>query len=715
MLDSRLRGAAPDVPRPVPTVAARRAHRSRVLEPSKLLGSNAVRELVALAFLTAVILVAFRAAIFHGVLAFENDTEVFYYPLDAWFGSQFKSGHFPLWNPFIFAGYPLFADGEIGLAYPIHLFLLALLPFQQAFIWLRISSVLIAAGGMYALCRVLLLNRYAAIMGALTFSLGCFFVAQQHHENVTRTGAWLPLVLACTEWGLRVRGWHRYLMLSLSGLALAMAALGLHPQVLAMSCLAYAGYVVWRVLVGPLLPAGEERRWRAPAIIRCARWFFARLGLVVLTGGYVGALGLGLAAVQLLPVAEMASATFRATQPDYAFATSYALPMQNLITLVLPYFFRGPEAATGYWSLSAPWETALYVGIAPLVLGLVGIVCARRREVYFFAFLALIALWLAFASYAPFDLYHILWQLPGFAGFRVPGRYVYLFVFSWSVLAAFGMQALSLRSAAGWRERMRIPIVLILIGASCLVGVWLMVRLRASLVSDPVGSQAWINAAYLSLRHTAQGLNPGRVYDGLVFSLGHESIRTTVTFLLMPTVLVLTFAAVMVRRWSGVWQAALIGVTVVDLLGFGGSFHPEKDVAQLSTETGAVAFIQGMSHPKDDPARIFTPGTIPSLEFDRLVPFGIEDVGGYSSLESRLNFEYWATAAGTQGRLLDLANVRFITRESGSHLLPSYRNVSYDPDRPLVVASAGALDDGDVYTPDPVVANRLQVLAALTR
>ena len=144
--------------------------------------------------MAAVVLFSFREAILDGLVAFEKDTLVFFYPLEAWFAQEFQAGRFPLWNPYIFAGYPALADGEIGLVYPLHLLLLHLLSVGQAFIWLRVSSVLIAAGSMYALCRALGLGRLPGVLGAITFALGSFFLSQQHHENVTRTAAWLALV-----------------------------------------------------------------------------------------------------------------------------------------------------------------------------------------------------------------------------------------------------------------------------------------------------------------------------------------------------------------------------------------------------------------------------------------------------------------------------------------------------------------------------------------
>src|SRR5207245_10220392 len=115
-----------------------------------------------------------------------------------------------------------------------------------------VASVLIAAAGMYALCTAFRLGRMPSLIGALTFSLGSFFLHQQHHENVTRTAAWLPLLLACTEWGLQRSGWTRHGFFTLAALALGMAAVGLHPQPLAMTGIAFSTYVVFRVAFRPL-------------------------------------------------------------------------------------------------------------------------------------------------------------------------------------------------------------------------------------------------------------------------------------------------------------------------------------------------------------------------------------------------------------------------------------------------------------------------------
>src|SRR5439155_24362106 len=68
----------------------------------------AVREGLALGLLIALVLFSFRDALLGGLVAFQNDTQVFFYPLASWFAEELKAGRFPLWNPYIFAGYPIF-------------------------------------------------------------------------------------------------------------------------------------------------------------------------------------------------------------------------------------------------------------------------------------------------------------------------------------------------------------------------------------------------------------------------------------------------------------------------------------------------------------------------------------------------------------------------------------------------------------------------------
>src|SRR4029077_14758579 len=111
-----------------------------------------------------------------------------------------------LWLPGIFTGYPIFADGELGLAYLPQLLLLDLLPTPLAMVWLRVLHVFLAGLCMYLYVKTLRLDPLPALGGALVFAFGSFLSAQMHHENVVRSAVWLPAVFACAERAVQQRG-----------------------------------------------------------------------------------------------------------------------------------------------------------------------------------------------------------------------------------------------------------------------------------------------------------------------------------------------------------------------------------------------------------------------------------------------------------------------------------------------------------------------------
>ena len=105
-------------------------------------------------------------------------------------------------------GYPLFADSEIGLASPTVLLALLTLPPDVGFVALRLLHLAIAALGTYALGARLAAATVGRRHRRLTFALGSFVQAHLHHENIVRTAAWLPLVLACLEHACGPTGEH---------------------------------------------------------------------------------------------------------------------------------------------------------------------------------------------------------------------------------------------------------------------------------------------------------------------------------------------------------------------------------------------------------------------------------------------------------------------------------------------------------------------------
>ena len=155
------------------------------------------------AALLVIVSLSLADGLLSNIVAYERDTAVFYFPLMSWVGEQLRQGNLPLWSPQFFGGYPIFADGEIGLAYPPVLLALLVLPPDRALVVLRLAHLCLAAAGMFFLARTWGLPNASAFIAGLVFALGNFLQAQIHHENIVRTASWVPLVLALVERGLR--------------------------------------------------------------------------------------------------------------------------------------------------------------------------------------------------------------------------------------------------------------------------------------------------------------------------------------------------------------------------------------------------------------------------------------------------------------------------------------------------------------------------------
>jgi hypothetical protein len=588
----------------------------------------------------AVLMIAGCALLLHwegllgGPAFYERDTRLFYYPLAHWVAEQFHAGVYPLWMPDIFAGYPIFADGELGLLYVPQVGLLAWLPTALAIVWLRALHAFMAGAFMHLFLRTQGLGPLASLGGALVFTFGSFLTAQMHHENLVRSAVWLPLVLALAERALQATGRRRWGWLALGALVYAQSALGLHVQPVLMLTLALSGYVAFRTVLG----------WPSPPPLARARPHFLWAGVVAV--GTVGG-GLALAAAQWIPLLEWARASFRRVGVSYEFASAFGLAPENLPTLLFPYFFRLPDGAT-WWSLWEQWETELYVGVPTLALALVGVLFSRRREVLFFLPLGAAALLVGMTHYAPiFNLHEALWSTPGFSFLRAPGRFSYLVVFTCAGLAALGLEALG--DVVKYRRHKRLGLAIV--GAAPATGLLALLLVlfptwRGWLASNPERARVTLEQTYLAVR-AQYPLDPGLVYGGLMASLDLANPKTwwSLALLGLTAGAFVTWLALGPRH-TRIGQALFVTLVAADLLVFAADFHPRAPLDQLvpasppGVPTGARVMFRDLT-------------SVPGLEPNTLVASGLRTVEGYSSLPSQRHVDLHGQTLG-QPELLDL-------------------------------------------------------------
>ena len=317
---------------------------------------------------------------------------------------RFWDGDLALWDPYNYAGAPLAADIQYGTFYPPR-YLVAILFGQDNWsiesyqleiaIHYWLASVL-----MYAFLRVLIKRPSIALLGGVLFAYSGYMTGYALLQGSTvETEAWLPLALLGVYLSVTRPRWSIWGSL-ISGVCLALSVLAGRPQA--------ALYVIYLVM-GYLVFSAFAHRTRIVSLI----W------RVVLVGGT----GAGLAAIQLLPMQELAALSYRVETMNFedkggGFAGS------ELIRLVWPGLF-------GSWS-------PLYVGVVGWTLG-VGALLRPRKEHIFWIGVLLTALLLSLGAHSVvYDVFYLV--VPGFSMFRNQERIVSLVVLALIMLVAYQLR-----------------------------------------------------------------------------------------------------------------------------------------------------------------------------------------------------------------------------------------------------------------------------------
>jgi len=371
--------------------------------------------------------------------------------------ARWTAGEVPLWNPYNNGGLPFIADTQAAVFYPPRLATIALAHLLGGWSYHALElemtfHVLAYTLMLYALIRRMTLRRpgthLAGLAAALVGGYGGFLSGYAPLQlAILEAATWLPLALLgiheatrsqysvlSTQYSEpRTPGYH---WLLLTGLAYGLSWLAGHPQTTFFTTYLLLAYLAYRIYA---------RRWRWTTFVGGTALF--------------GVLGVGLAAVQLLPGFEYLSLT---TRTGFGFdAKGNGFPLQDVVQFVIP----------GVVSLYSP----LYVGVAGLLLALIA-VWRRAAGALFWLVVALVALAWSFGANSV--LYPALYYLlPGLNPFRGQERAAFVVVNVLAILAGLGIAQIT-----AWpsdddlkplRRRLRWIFIAIAIAAAMIVVAWL--------------------------------------------------------------------------------------------------------------------------------------------------------------------------------------------------------------------------------------------------
>jgi hypothetical protein len=425
--------------------------------------------------LTGLTLVFFWKILLTNQILVGVDTFLYFYPYKAYAAETLRQGRLPLWNPHLFMGAPLLANSQVGVLYPLNWPLLWLAPPKQV-AWSIGLHIVLAALFMLAYGRrSLRLSRPGALTAAILFAFGGYLGAQVEHINQLNAAAWLPLLFLLVDL-IQTRPGQRWRYTLALAAVIALILLAGHAQTAFIALFGLGLYTLWTgITESPNQRSSEAANSHAPfttqrgyllrfaAIRYSLRSAAIRYSLFALRSlwplALASILGAALAAVQLLPTAELSDLSIRSGGLTYREVVSFSLRPTTLHYALLPPF--GLDLSTMLGQAFSEWVA--YTGFTGLTLALLGAlqaVCQRRPRRYLFLAACGLALSLGMFS-GPLYL-ALYYTVPGFNLFRVPARWLLLYAFALAALAGFGLDALLTPAAA----------------RSQLAGVWRWLRAR---------------------------------------------------------------------------------------------------------------------------------------------------------------------------------------------------------------------------------------------
>jgi hypothetical protein len=380
----------------------------------------------------------------HRLLAPGDDTHYFvpqFYAARVW------------WDSSVWGGTPALADPSALTWYPVWI-VCRLLPRAIGWNVFMLAAYVTASSTTYGYVFSLTRSRLASIISGASFGLCGFMIVHAVHASMIHSASWLPLFVWSLEMLRRRGGRATKFWFVIGTLSVACCALAGHPQIL-----------VYTLSLGAACALFNSRRADA-----------GRVRYLALAGSLV-LLGAGIAALQLVPSAELARLTPRASL-DFESFVAYQLPPSQLVTFLFPLLYGGAPKTFyaapyfGLWgSEGGGWiasEITGYVGLLPLMLASVACLARGRRALkLFWLAVAIVALLLAMGSETP--LAFVAYHLPVVNKFRAPGRHLLELSFASSVLAGLGVRAVQ-RGAARVLLLNRVALGAVAVTSICLAG-----------------------------------------------------------------------------------------------------------------------------------------------------------------------------------------------------------------------------------------------------
>lgn len=409
---------------------------------------------VILLFIIAVLY--FAPVIFSRNTFIARDIYMFYNPKHFFSAETIKQGVLPLWNPYLAGGVPFQANVQSCVFYPLSM-IFYFLPFQLGYKFFIISHYFLGSLFMYLLMREWRATVYASLVASMVFSYGGYLVSILDNVCFLTSAIWLPVILLFHHRALKT-GAYFYSGITAVGIALQIFAGDLSFYVLTTVISLFLYTLFWPFIRGTPSARG----------IMIKPWYQLLCSLCM---------GFLLAAVQIIPMLELAINSTRYQGLSFETATKWSYHPLEFLQLLMPFLFGSIVPQTRWFGQL--WLDTFYMGIFPLLFAVFFIFYGRERLRYFLMALLFCALFLSIGHHNPLFKFIYQW-IPGLNMLQYPVKFLFPGAFCLSIMAGMGAGQFFAMTKEGHALRGYVKgmaLFVLLLVSALLLGAWLQDRL----------------------------------------------------------------------------------------------------------------------------------------------------------------------------------------------------------------------------------------------
>ncbi len=331
-------------------------------------------------------------------------------------------GEYPLWMPWMFSGLPsTHSMQNISSYYFPHYITSAVKYIGLPWFWTFLIHFLFGGLGMYLFLRMIKLDYYSSLFGAISFMIMPWMVVMivHGHGSQVMTATYIPWVM----WSLlRIKDSCTMQNSAILALILGLQLQRAHVQIAYYTWMIMGIYILYSLIVN------QELRENI-------NYYISLLFSMIF--------GIAMSLWIYLPLLNYAPFSNRGMSDgggaSIGYATNWSLHPLEMLTFAFPSSFGfGDQSYYGYMPMT---NFPNYIGFIIILLALYSFYKSSNKLRWFFLVVALLSLLVSFGKY--FFVYGIFYDwLPYFNKFRVPSMILVVFQFCIISLAAIGMNSL---------------------------------------------------------------------------------------------------------------------------------------------------------------------------------------------------------------------------------------------------------------------------------